>query len=920
MAALNHSTIIKGFEKLAEVRNPEDFFLGFLKALKFSASTIRRLKDPSGNRNVANIPGDYALAGQIYFHPVASEGGVELCNLLNNIEISKVIQKSKIRFFLATDFENVAAYDHRVDDWTSFAFSDLRENYEFFLPLTGQYEKPLAYSAHPADVKACEKMGRLYDVIRALNHYEKDHLHDLNVFLARLLFCFFAEDTGIFPIAGQLTAAVESLTKADGSDLPDFFARLFRVLDMPMDRPERCLESARLAAFPYVNGGLFREEIRIPVFSAKARSILIECGRLAWKDISPVIFGSMFQSVMDPEKRHELGAHYTSEKNIFKVIGPLFLDDLKEELNRILEGGPSHRVQRLKAFQDKLASLQIADPACGSGNFLVVSYRELKLLELKAVEAMLKSRTSRDRSIFMDWKAEYSKVSISQFHGIEIEEFPVDIARVSLWLMEHVMNCQFGKLLGQVIPSIPLKASARIVCANALTTDWAQAFPVHQLSCIIGNPPFGGALVMGKDQKAELMSLFPDVKSAGKLDYVAAWYRKTAELMGKNPGIQAAFVSTNSICEGEQVAPLWGNLFEQGVHINFAHQTFQWRNEAKDNAGVYCVVIGFGKAACKHKRLFSYETPKSDPIMSEVGQINAYLLEADEKLFVKSRSKALSAKFPMLLGNMPVDGGNLIIEAADYDKFAEIESLRPYIKKLMGSRELLHNLTRYCLWLVDAPEEVLRLPLVAERIERCRAMRLGSRDPGCNRLAARPHEFRDLNNPETAIAVPRVSSERREYIPMGFVSKDTILTDLCHMIPNGTLFDFGILESRMHMTWMRTVCGRLESRYRYSRDLCYNTFPWPGTSENQRKLIENLAQNVLVAREFYPDMTLADLYGPDKMPGELRKAHQELDLAVERLYRKKPFASDEDRLHHLFARYGKLVKGEDDASLFSSEE
>lgn len=917
MATLNHSSVIKAFEKLSEDSSPENFFYDFLKALKFPAATIKRLKELGNNRNVATIAGDTALSKQIYFHPATP--GEDLQAVLKERVQDTTLLKHKIRFFLTTDFENVVAYDLRVDDWTSFAFKDLRDNYEFFLPLTGLYEKPLAYTAHPADVKACEKMGKLYDVIRAQNHYEKEHLHDLNVFLTRLLFCFFAEDTGIFPVQEQLTQAIEALTQPDGSDLDDFFERLFWVLDMSPSQPGRKSESAQLAAFPYVNGGLFREKIRIPAFNAKARNILIECGHLEWKEISPVIFGAMFQSVMDPELRHELGAHYTSEKNIFKVIGPLFLDDLKAELEKILEDRSSHRAKRLKEFQNKLASIQIADPACGCGNFLVVSFRELKLLELRVVSALLESDANKDRSVLTDWQEEYSKVSIDQFYGIEIEEFPVDIARVSLWLMEHVMNKRFGELLGMVIPTIPLRTSAKIVCANALTTDWAEVFPVETLSYIIGNPPFGGASTITKEQKAEVLGVFTSVKNAGILDYVSAWYGKTAGLMALNPQLHGAFVSTNSICQGEQVAPLWGYLFDKGIHINFAHQTFQWRNEAKDNAGVYCVVIGFSYADSEHKKLFVYATPKAEAQRYDVRHINAYLLDFDESLFVLSVSSALGTERAMVYGNKPTDGGNLIIEAEDFDTFNQVEAIRPYIKKLIGSRELLHSLPRYCLWLVDAPQEVLDLPLVADRIEKCRQMREASKDAGCRKLAKRAHEFRDLNNPKTAIVIPCHSSERRECIPMGFIGQDAIVTNANHIVPNGSLYDFGILESRMHMTWMRTVCGRLKSDYRYSRDLCYNTFPWPKVSEKDRQLIENLAQNVLLVREYYPDQTLADLYDSDKMTEDLRKAHHELDLAVERLYRKKPFENDEERLHHLFARYEKLVEGEDAAELFSEE-
>lgn len=460
MAKLNHAKIIKGFEGLINTTDGTDFFVGFLKAFSFPASTIRNVQDPNNGRNIGIVEGDYGLAKNIYFRPATE--GQDVHAVVQELIRNTAIAKQKVRFFMATDFKRMAAYDARVDDWADFDFCDLKANYEFFLPLTGLYEKPLAYTSHPADVKACEKMGKLYDIIRATNKYDDEHLHDLNVFLTRLLFCFFAEDTGIFPIKGQMTKAIESLTNADGSDMQSFFERLFWILDMAPDRYARKQETATLAAFPYVNGGLFREKIRIPTFNARARNIVLECGRLEWNQISPVIFGSMFQAVMKPEERHSLGAHYTSEQNIFKVIGPLFLDDLRDELTEIL--GRIKETQKkltkdqndkLRAFQEKIASLTFLDPACGSGNFLIVSFREIKRLEFEAVKVLHKF-DSPDRSLLDDWKLEASKVSINQFYGIEIEEFPVEVARVSMWLMEHVMNVEFGKFFGATIPTIPL--------------------------------------------------------------------------------------------------------------------------------------------------------------------------------------------------------------------------------------------------------------------------------------------------------------------------------------------------------------------------------------------------------------------------------------------------------------------------------
>lgn len=597
MAKLNHAKIIKGFEELINTTNGKDFFVSFLKTFSFPASTIRNVQAPNNGRNIAIAEGDYGLAKNMYFRPVAE--GQDVHAVVQELIRNTAIAKQKVRFFMATDFKRMAAYDARVDDWADFDFCDLKANYEFFLPLTGLYEKPLAYTSHPADVKACEKMGKLYDIIRATNHYDDEHLHDLNVFLTRLLFCFFAEDTGIFPIQGQMTKAIEALTNTDGSDMQSFFERLFWMLDMAPDRYARKQETATLAAFPYVNGGLFRDKIHIPMFNARARNILLECGRLEWNQISPVIFGSMFQAVMKPEERHAFGAHFTSERNIQKVIEPLFLDDLKEELHTILETISDTQkkltkgqTEKLNAFQGKLASLTFLDPACGSGNFLIVSFREIKRLEFEAVKALHKF-DSPDRSLWDDWKIEVSKVSLNQFYGIEIEEFPVEVARVSMWLMEHVMNVEFGKFFGATIPTIPLKDTAHIVCANALTTDWSTVIPVDRLSYIMGNPPFSGSQTMLKSQKDELVSVCGDaIDKPGTLDYVSAWYVKAASLIQKYNHIKAAFVSTNSICQGRQVASLWGHIFDLGVGIEFAHQTFKWKNEAKDNAGVYCVIIG----------------------------------------------------------------------------------------------------------------------------------------------------------------------------------------------------------------------------------------------------------------------------------------------------------------------------------------
>ena len=914
MAALNQAKIIKGLENLTNNLNQNSFFFDFLKVFGFSQPTIQKLIKNDRSRNIGIQDGDYGLTKQIYFRSIKrnQNARTELDELLKE----SVIETQKVRFVIVTNFKTLVAFDARVEDSIEIDIEDLRSNYDFFLPLTGKYEKPLAYSTHPADTKACEKMGRLYDIIRQLNHYDESNLHTLNVFLTRLLFCFFAEDTEIFPVEGQMTTAIESMTQKDGKDLPEFFTDLFAILDLPENSKFRKDYPATLRAFPYVNGGLFKEKCAIPKMNAKARNILLDCGRLTWADISPVIFGSMFQSVMDPELRHELGAHYTSEKNIFKVIGPLFLDDLKAELEGILELKQSKsKLKKLQDFQDKLASIVCLDPAAGCGNFLIVAYRELKQLELQAVEAMLSFEKIKDQSLFMaDWAEKYSKVSINQFYGIEIEEFPVDVARVSMWLMEHVMNRRFGEKLGTVIPSIPLKSSAHIICANALTESWNKYVPINEVKFIFGNPPFVGRPSRTEVQQKELAIWTKDIPNGANLDYVAAWYLCATYWLQKNPELQIAYVSTNSICQGEQVVPLWKTLFSQGIQINFAHQTFKWSNEAKGNAAVYCVVIGFSKQS-KTKKLFIYNTVSAEPEKILVSEISAFLIESSPSIFVEKSLTPLSQRVPnMTLGNQPTDNGNLIIEADEYETLSQNQELKPFIKKMLGSKELIHSIPRYCLWLVNAPKSVLANPELKTRLERCRTFRSSSKKAATRRDAKTPHLFQDRRFdtlPQTAIAIPRVSSERRSYIPMGFVDSDTVISDSCYQLPEASIFDFGILESRVHMTWMRTVCGRLKSDYRYSRDLCYNTFPWPEATAKQKEQIGNLATNVLVAREMHPEMTLAELYDPDKMPDDLKKAHQELDLAVDHLYRKKGFESDEDRLQHLFKRYEALVNGKD---------
>lgn len=905
MAALNQAKIIKELEKMVTAPN-DNFIFSFLSAYGTPKATIKLLQIGDPQRNVAKIDGDIALSRQIYFHPVTDGSSLE--QAFEDIFALSMIEQQKIRFILVTDYTAVIAYDRTVKDQTTFDYSDFKTNYEFFLPLTGLYEKAIAYSEHPADTKACEKMGRLYDHIQIINHYENhDEKHTLNVFLTRLLFCFFAEDTGIFPERNQMVKALKSVTQEDGSDVAEFFEKLFAVLDLPGDAPERAAFSATFQAFPYVNGGLFKEKTVIPTFDVKARRLLLDCGFLTWSDISPVIFGSMFQSIMDPDKRRSLGAHYTSERNILKVVRPLFLDGLHEEFQKIL-GLKKGKKKALEEFHAKIASLGFLDPACGCGNFLIVSYRELRELELQVLLA-IKAETKGDtRFLALDIRP-LIKVSISQFYGIELEEFPVEVARVSMWLMEHVMNLKAGKTFGQVISSIPLQHSATIVCANALTTDWKDVVAPEKLHYIMGNPPFSGAYQMTREQKKEIEEIFRDNSSAGVVDYVAAWYRLAIEYI-QHSKIEVAFVSTNSICQGEQVGVLWKSMMSKGCIINFAHQTFSWKNEARNSAAVYCVIIGFALYPKKEKRIFFYNGPSGQPDSFLVDSISPYLTPSTT-IIVTPATRAMAAEHPMVYGNKPTDGGFFIFNEEEKEQFVRNEPLSaPYFHKILGAKEFLHNEYRWCLWLKNASPDILELPLIKERVELRRQFLLESKAPSTRNFALQhPELFRQITQPEgcDAILIPRHSSERRKYIPFGYVVPGIIIGDSCHLIPNATLYDFAILTSAMHMAWMRTVCGRLEMRYRYSRDLCYNTFPWPTVSEEQKKAVSELADMVLNIRNMYPDKTLAEMYDPDKMPEPLAEAHHNLDMAVDSLYRNTPFESDEERLQLLFKLYEKLV-------------
>lgn len=734
-------------------------------------------------------------------------------------------------------------------------------------------------------IAAGEIVGLLYDAF--LKQYtdpeSEQTLKSLNKLCVRLVFCLYAEDAGIFGHHGMFH---DYLSSFDTRGMRKALVELFKVLDTkPEDRdPYLKADDPKLAAFPYVNGGLFSDEnIEIPPFTDEIREMLLAkaSDNFNWSEISPTIFGAVFESTLNPETRRSGGMHYTSIENIHKVIDPLFLDDLKAELDEISAIAVERtKTLKLKAYQRKLASLTFLDPACGSGNFLTETYLSLRRLENRVLLELAHGQVTM-------YSASESpiQVSISQFYGIEINDFAVTVAKTALWIAESQMMKETEKILLVPLDFLPLKTNANIVEGNALQIDWEQVVSKTRLNYIMGNPPFVGYSLQSKSQKEDILSIYVDengkpYKTAGKIDYVAGWYFKAAKLM-KGTNIRTAFVSTNSITQGEQVAGVWKPLYDRfGVHIDFGYRTFRWDSEASLKAHVHCVIVGFSVAA-NNKKPIIYQ----NGVVQKVDCVNPYLIEAPI-IFFFNRSRPLCDVPTMITGNRPADGGHLIIEADAYDDFIKKEPrAKKYIKRLVGSVEFINNKPRWCLWLVGADiSEIRQMPLVMNRIALCKKAREESPDAGRRKLADTPMLFRELNNPSSYILVPKVSSEKRKYIPMGFLNGSTISTDLNFIIPDADLYMFGILASNVHMAWMRAICGRLKSDYRYSANIVYNNFPWPSPTDAQKAKIEQTAQAILDARALYPDSSLADLYDELTMPPELRKAHQANDRAVMQAY------------------------------------
>lgn len=804
------------------------------------------------------------------------------------------------RYVLVCDFQRFRLHDLDEGKETEFALKDLPDHIHLFGFISGYVRRDFG-KEDPANITAAERMGGLHDMLKA-DGYDG---HELELMLVRLLFCLFAEDTGIFE-RNLFREYIESRTNEDGSDLGYHLAMLFEVLNTPEESRQKSLDE-QMASFPYVNGKLFEERLRMAVFNAKMREMLLNASALDWSRISPAIFGSLFQSVMDAQARRNLGAHYTRELNILKALNPLFLDELRVELDKIKASRANNRPSQLQAFIDKLAAIRIFDPACGCGNFLVVAYREMRNLEL---EALLALYPIGKRQIQFDGAKAFSKVNVDQCYGIEVEEFPAQIALVALWLTDHQMNMELSRAFGEYYARLPLVKSAKIVHGNALKTAWEEVVSPVQTNYIVGNPPFVGSKMMTDEQRAEMAHIFAGVHGAKVLDYVAAWYLNAAQFMEQNPDIRTAFVSTNSICQGEQVSILWGELLRRGCSIFFAHRTFQWSSEAKRRAAVHCIIVGFSLQAVSTKVIFDYEKPISEPTISRVPEITPYLTTG-ETVLVTRRSKPLCDAPYLHFGNMPLDGGNLLLSDNEKKELLQKEpQAAKFIRGFMGAEEFLNGKNRWCLWLVDAqPQELRAMPEVLRRIEKVKEFRLASKAPSTRMHAATPSLFRDKNHPgKPYLIVPKVSSERRTYIPIGFIPPDIVSSDLNFIVENVTLYHFGILSSTMHMAWVRYIGGRLKSDYRYSKDIVYNNFPWPeDVKQSKASAIEKAAQAVLDARVKFPDSTLADLYDPNTMPPALFKAHAQLDKGVDAAYGCKSGVSELERMALLFGMYKKLT-------------
>ncbi len=880
----NLQLLVKSFKK-------ESFIYDLLLAYGQPKATIKRIKD--GGLNLSKVEGEISWKKKLFYK---STNSVDLHELIANLKETNLAIKHDPRFIIVTDYKSLLAVDTKTQDTLDITITDIAKHFDFFLPWAGM-EKAQHQNENPADVRAAEKMAKLYDDIKKDNPTTTPaEVHNLNVFLSRLLFCFFAEDTGILE-KGQFTNSISSHTQQDGSDLNRYLDKMFEVMNT--EQSKRNNLPNYLNAFPYVNGGLFRNKHTAPTFTRKSRQTVIESGELDWSAINPDIFGSMIQAVITPEHRGGLGMHYTSVPNIMKVIEPLFLNELYDEF----EAAKGNN-KKLSILLSRIWNIKIFDPACGSGNFLIIAYKELRKLEMK---------------IFKEQNTlALSNISLGNFYGIELDDFAHEVAILSLWLAEHQMNQLFFREFGRTKPALPLKETGNIVHGNACRIDWEKVCPKKHSDeiYILGNPPYKGSSGQNAEQKEDMAIVFKDIDGYKNLDFISAWFYKGAKYI-KNTNAQYSLVSTNSICQGEQVALLWPLIFNLNLEIDYAYTSFKWKNNAKDNAGVTVIIVCVRNINQQKEKYLFFDSRKHS-----VKNINPYLSEGDN-LIVFKRSKMLSKLPEMTYGNKAVYGEPLILNSEEKESMInENNSSANFIKRFIGAKELLDGIERWVIWIrSNELETALKIDLIKKRIEEVKNLRRKSTEKGANELAKRAHQFRDIFETETnSVIIPLTTSERREYIPLGFTTKDEILSNAVSVIYNAETWIFGIISSKMHIIWVKAVCGSLETRIRYSNVLGYNTFPFPDITENQKKELEQHVYKVLEERENHSEKTLAQLYDPEKMPDGLRAAHHQLDLAIERCYRSKPFETDEERLEYLFKLYEQMIEQEKSkGTLFEAE-
>lgn len=904
---MNIAQIENNLQQLLKTFNKESFIYDLLLAYGTPKSTITRLQ--KGGLNLSNIEGEIAWKKKLFFKP-AIDGNPQ--TLFDLVKKNDKANKHSPRFIIVTDYKTLLAVDTKTQDTLDIPILDIAKHFDFFLPWAGM-EKAQHQNENPADVRAAERMAKLYDDIKKDNPTETPaEVHNLNVFLSRLLFCFFAEDTGILDL-GQFTNALDSHTQQDGSDLNIYLDKLFEVMNTEQSK-RRAVSGVELPhyleAFPYVNGGLFRNKHPAPIFTRKSRQAVIDSGELDWSAINPDIFGSMIQAVITPEHRGGLGMHYTSVPNIMKVIEPLFLTELYEEFDASASSALTvqQRNKKLNALLHRIWNIKIFDPACGSGNFLIIAYKELRKLEMKIFKAM--------------GSLALSNISLGNFYGIELDDFAHEVAILSLWLAEHQMNQVFFKEFGRRKPALPLKETGNIVHGNACRLDWETVCPKTRNGStepaevyVLGNPPYLGTRNQKKEHKEDVSYVLSHIQNYKTLDYIACWFYKASNyIIGSNSSY--AFVTTNSICQGDQVSVTWNTvLLNWKLEIYFAHQNFKWTNNAKANAGVTVLIIGIRNINNKPKYLFNHGIRKL------ANNINPYIVDGPN-LIISRLSNSISGFPKMIKGSIPADGGHLILNEVEFEAMSKDERIQPYLKKFIGAQEIIDKVNRWCLYIPNNElQNISNIDLIKQRLDDVKKMRLNSTKIPTQKLASSPHRFaedRYFNKP--CILIPCVTSEQRNYIPIDFVGKGPVIYASAQAIYDTPNYIFAIVTSSIHTIWIKAVCGSLETRIRYSSSLGYNTFPFPEINKEQKQELERNVYAVLGEREKHSEKTLAQLYDPDKMPDGLREAHHQLDLAVERCYRSKPFASDEERLGYLFKLYEQMIAEEKSkGTLFETE-